>query len=101
MKKQDFINKWIGWVSYSDREKLAIEMESDLQEIEKELSQDKWIKIDGITLTNIKRQLINKGCSDALATKLVRITEIQFSNSEIKRLERNENQIERDDNFWK
>ena len=35
MKKQDFINKWIGWVSYSDREKLAIEMESDLQEIEK------------------------------------------------------------------
>ena len=56
---------------------------------------------NGITLTNIKRQLINKGCSDALATKLVRITEIQFSNSEIKRLERNENQIERDDNFWK
>ena len=46
MKKQDFINKWIGWVSYSDREKLAIEMESDLQEIEKELSQDKWIKIE-------------------------------------------------------
>ena len=46
MKKQDFINKWIEWVSYSDREKLAIEMESDLQEIEKELSQDKWIKIE-------------------------------------------------------
>ena len=46
MKKQDFINKWIGWVSYSDREKLAIEMESDLQEIEKELSQDNWTKIE-------------------------------------------------------
>ena len=46
MKKQDFINKWIEWVSYSEREKLAIEMESDLQEIEKELSQDKWIKIE-------------------------------------------------------
>ena len=46
MKKQDFINKWIGWVSYSDREKLADEMESDLREIEKELSQDKWIKIE-------------------------------------------------------
>ena len=46
MKRQDFINKWIGWVSYSDREKLADEMESDLQEIEKELSQDKWIKIE-------------------------------------------------------
>jgi hypothetical protein len=46
MKRQDFINKWIGWVSYSDREKLADEMESDLREIEKELSEDKWIKIE-------------------------------------------------------
>jgi hypothetical protein len=33
MKKQDFIKKWIGWVSYVNREKLTIEMESDLDNI--------------------------------------------------------------------
>ena len=30
MTKQDFIKKWIGWVSYTNREKLTNEMEADL-----------------------------------------------------------------------
>ena len=31
MTKQDFIKKWIGWVSYTNREKLTNEMEVDLE----------------------------------------------------------------------
>lgn len=31
---------------------------------------------NGVTLTNIKRYLLNNGCSEALATTLVRLTEI-------------------------
>jgi hypothetical protein len=31
---------------------------------------------NGVTLTNIKRHLLNNGCSEKLATKLVRLTEI-------------------------
>jgi len=33
MTKQDFIEKWLGWVSYTDREKLKHEMENDLEAI--------------------------------------------------------------------
>ena len=36
MTKQDFIKKWIGWVSYTDREKLSTEMETDLEEVSKQ-----------------------------------------------------------------
>ena len=46
MTKDKFIEKWIKWVSYSERGNLAIEMGSDLEEIEKELSEDNWIKIE-------------------------------------------------------
>ena len=46
MTKDKFIEKWIKWVSYSERGNLAIEMGSDLEEIEKELSKDNWIEID-------------------------------------------------------
>jgi hypothetical protein len=35
MKKKDFINKWIAWVSYTDREKLKKEMEKDLKTLMK------------------------------------------------------------------
>ena len=31
MTKQDFIKKWICWVSYTNREKLTNEMEVDLE----------------------------------------------------------------------
>jgi hypothetical protein len=37
MTKQDFIEKWIGWVSYTDREKLENEMESDLEAVSQAL----------------------------------------------------------------
>jgi hypothetical protein len=33
MTKQDFIEKWLGWVSFTDREKLKHEMENDLEAI--------------------------------------------------------------------
>ena len=33
MTKQDFIKKWIGWVSYTERKKLRKEMESDLEAV--------------------------------------------------------------------
>ena len=32
---------------------------------------------NGITLINIKRHLFNNGCSEELATKLIRIIEIE------------------------
>jgi hypothetical protein len=32
---------------------------------------------NGITLTNIKKHLLNNGCSEVLANKLIRITEIE------------------------
>ena len=31
---------------------------------------------NGITLNNIKRNLLNNGCSEKLATKLIRLAEI-------------------------
>jgi hypothetical protein len=31
---------------------------------------------NGVTLTNVKRHLLNNGCSEKLATKLVRLAEI-------------------------
>jgi hypothetical protein len=31
---------------------------------------------NGVTLTNIKRHLLNNGCSENLATKLIRLAEI-------------------------
>lgn len=37
MTKQYFIEKWIGWVSYTDREKLYKEMEADLESVSKAL----------------------------------------------------------------
>ena len=37
MTKQDFIEKWISWVSYTNREKLTNEMESDLESVSQSL----------------------------------------------------------------
>jgi len=37
MTKQDFIEKWIVWVSYTDREKLENEMETDLEAVSQAL----------------------------------------------------------------
>lgn len=37
MTKQYFIEKWISWVSYTDREKLYKEMEADLESVSKAL----------------------------------------------------------------
>jgi len=44
--KQDFIEKWIGWVSYTEREKLRIEMNNDLESIFSSLLTDytKWLR---------------------------------------------------------
>lgn len=39
MIKQDFIEKWIGWVSYIDRVEVTKEMESDLDAVIKALKQ--------------------------------------------------------------
>ena len=54
MTKQDFIEKYIGWVSYTDREKLKKEMHADLNALIEALrlcdvmENNGWIKLNGV-----------------------------------------------------
>ena len=47
MTKQEFTNKWIGWVSYINREKPTKEMEFDLEAVHEALQiQDICVNLD-------------------------------------------------------
>ena len=75
MTKQDFIKKWIGWVSYTNREKLTNEMEVDLELVSQALhihdvvGQSEQLKCDHQPKRYDKKHTSCKKCSSILQMK--------------------------------
>ena len=73
MTKQDFIKKWICWVSYTNREKLTNEMEVDLELVsqalrihdvvgrsEQLLAYTEWLKNKGLLNATVSKLIVKK-----------------------------------------
>ena len=75
MTKQDFIKKWIGWVSYTNREKLTNEMEVDLELVSQALrihdvvGQSEQLKCDHQTKRYDKKHTSCKKCGSIVQMK--------------------------------
>ena len=75
MTKQDFIKKWICWVSYTNREKLTNEMEVDLELVSQALrihdvvGQSEQLKCDQQTKRYDKKHTSCKKCSSIVQMK--------------------------------
>ena len=75
MTKQDFIKKWICWVSYTNREKLTNEMEVDLELVSQALrihdvvGQSEQLKCDHQTKRYDKKHTRCKKCGSIFQMK--------------------------------
>ena len=75
MTKQDFIKKWICWVSYTNREKLTNEMEVDLELVSQALrihdvvGQSEQLKCDHQTKRYDKKHTSYKKCGSIFQMK--------------------------------